>query len=207
MNQSVRMVVASFLVEYLRIDWVKGCEWFHYTLVDADSAINAMMWQNAGRSGIDQWNFVMSPETASQDPSGNYTRRWVPELAGLGQRDIHKPWKVKTQVLESAGVVLGETYPERIVVDLKGERQKGIDSVLRMRCKSQAYNDGRGYDLIILPDGEKSVVFTKKDFRIDRQGNVIQTKSKAQAMDRDEKQTKVTKFFTKKNRRKARNIS
>jgi deoxyribodipyrimidine photolyase len=54
MTQSVRMVVASFLVEYLRVNWVKGCEFFHYTLVDADSAINAMMWQNAGKCGIDQ---------------------------------------------------------------------------------------------------------------------------------------------------------
>jgi len=207
MTQSVRMVVASFLIEYLRIDWVKGCEWFHYTLVDADSAINAMMWQNAGRSGIDQWNFVMSPETASQDPSGDYTRRWVPELAGLGQGDVHRPWKVKRHVLEDAGVVLGDTYPERIVVDLKGERKRGVESVLRMRCESQAYNNDRGYDLITLPSGEKSVVFTIKDFRIDRQGNVIQTKSKAQARKEDEKQTKVTKFFTQKNRRKARNVS
>jgi deoxyribodipyrimidine photolyase len=49
LTQSLRMVVASFLTEYLRVNWVKGCEWFHYTLVDADSAINAMMWQNAGR--------------------------------------------------------------------------------------------------------------------------------------------------------------
>lgn len=48
-TQSVRMIVASFLTEYLRVNWAKGCEWFHYTLVDADSAINAMMWQNAGR--------------------------------------------------------------------------------------------------------------------------------------------------------------
>ena len=70
MTQSIRMVVASFLTEYLRVNWVKGCEWFHYTLVDTDSAINAMMWQNAGRSGIDQWNFVMSPVAASQDASG-----------------------------------------------------------------------------------------------------------------------------------------
>merc|ERR1711884_974817 len=47
MNQSVRMVVASFLVEYLRVNWKKGCDWFHQSLVDADSAINPMMWQNA----------------------------------------------------------------------------------------------------------------------------------------------------------------
>jgi deoxyribodipyrimidine photolyase len=54
MTQSIRMVAASFLVEYLRVNWTKGCEWFHYTLADSDSAINSMMWQNAGKSGIDQ---------------------------------------------------------------------------------------------------------------------------------------------------------
>lgn len=43
MTQSVRMVVASFLVEYLRVSWTRGAEWFHYTLSDADSAINSMM--------------------------------------------------------------------------------------------------------------------------------------------------------------------
>ena len=61
-QQNMRMVVASFLVEYCNIDWVKGAEWYEDTLVDADIAINSMMWQNAGRSGIDQWNFVISPE-------------------------------------------------------------------------------------------------------------------------------------------------
>ena len=44
-NQSIRMVCASFLVEYLRIDWKEGEAWFHDTLIDADPAINAMMWQ------------------------------------------------------------------------------------------------------------------------------------------------------------------
>jgi deoxyribodipyrimidine photolyase len=43
------MVVAGFLTEYLNINWVHGVEWFHDTLVDADLAINAMMWQNGGR--------------------------------------------------------------------------------------------------------------------------------------------------------------
>ena len=43
MTQSVRMVVASFLCEHLRVNWVRGAEYFHYTLVDADSAINSMM--------------------------------------------------------------------------------------------------------------------------------------------------------------------
>ena len=178
MTQSVRMVVASFLVEYLRVTWVKGCEWFHYTLVDADSAINAMMWQNAGKSGIDQWNFILSPVTASQDPSGDYVRQWVPELASLPTIAlVHRPWEAPDYVLEEAGVVLGETYPERIVVDLQTERSLSVKSTLEMRRQSQEWNNDRGYDLIELPNGKKTVVFTKKEYRIDPEGNKIVDKA------------------------------
>lgn len=174
MTQSIRMVVASFLVEYLRINWTKGCEWFHYTLVDADSAINPMMWQNAGKSGTDQWNFILSPTTASQDPSGDYTRRWVPELAKLSSAAlVHRPWEAMPEQLDSAGVVLGETYPHRIVDDLKAERQQSVDATLQMRRRSQENNSDRGYDLIRLPNGEKTVVFTKKEYRIDSNGQLI----------------------------------
>lgn len=174
MTQSVRMVVASFLVEYLRVNWVKGCEWFHYTLVDSDSAINAMMWQNAGKSGIDQWNFLLSPVTASQDPTGAYTRKWVPELVPLPTAKlIHCPWLAPKEVLDRAGVMLGETYPHRIVVDLKSEREISVQSTLDMRRRSQDANSDRGYDYITLPDGKRTVIFTKKEYRIDATGQVI----------------------------------
>ena len=52
MQQNVRMICAAFLVEFLGMNWVHGRRWFDATLVDADPAINAMMWQNAGRSTI-----------------------------------------------------------------------------------------------------------------------------------------------------------
>lgn len=177
MTQSIRMVVASFLTEYLRVNWVKGCEWFHYTLVDSDSAINAMMWQNAGRSGIDQWNFVMSPVAASQDATGMYTKKWVPELSKLSKPVLHKPWEAPEMVLSNAGIVLGETYPNRIVTDLPAERETSVENVLKMRRNSQQYNDKKGYDLITLPAGEKTVVFTKKEYRIDSKGIVIPSTS------------------------------
>jgi deoxyribodipyrimidine photolyase len=178
MTQSIRMVAASFLVEYLRVNWTKGCEWFHYTLVDADAAINAMMWQNAGKSGIDQWNFVLSPTTASQDPSGDYTRRWVPELSKLPNANlVHRPWEATPEQLKKANVVLGKTYPHRIVEDLKVERQKGIDATLSMRRNHQEANSDRGYDMITLPNGERTVVFTKKEYRIDGNGSLINEKS------------------------------
>jgi deoxyribodipyrimidine photo-lyase len=140
MTQSVRMVVASFLTEYLRVYWVKGCEWFHYTLVDADSAINFMMWQKAGRSGgIDQWNFVMSPVAASQDGKGDYIRKWVPELSKPPKNVLHKPWEAPEQVMVTAGIILGDTC-------LLSERQeKSVDSVITMRRKNQQFKSDRGY--------------------------------------------------------------
>jgi deoxyribodipyrimidine photolyase len=182
MTQSVRMVVASFLVEYLRINWVKGCKWFDYTLVDSDSAINAMMWNNAGKSGIDQWNFILSPVTASQDPSGAYVRKWVPELADLPcTAFVHRPWEAPLEVLEQANVVLGKTYPHRVIQNLKEERAKSVESTLETRRQFQEFNTDRGYDLIHLPDGKETVVFTKKEYRIDRTGFVLNDNGSSKA--------------------------
>jgi hypothetical protein len=115
----------------------------------------------------------LSPTTASQDPSGDYTRRWVPELAKLSSIAlVHRPWEASEEQLEIAGIILGETYPHRIVGNLKAERQQGVDSTLEMRRKSQQFNSDRGYDIIQLPNREKTVVFTKKEYRIDANGNV-----------------------------------
>ena len=175
----VRMVCASFLVEYLRVSWVDGAEWFADTLCDADPAINAMMWQNAGRSGIDQWNFVMSPENASQDPSGKYTRRYVPELANLPNKHLHRPWLAPKDILTRAGVRLGASgYPHRIVDDIARERRLSVESVLEMRRSNQPYNDAKGYDTITVPatptrEAFISRVFTKEEYRIDRSGDVL----------------------------------
>jgi deoxyribodipyrimidine photolyase len=60
MPNYMRHVTAGFLVEFLGLDWRAGERWYHDTLVDADVAINAYMWQNGGHSGPDQWNFVSS---------------------------------------------------------------------------------------------------------------------------------------------------
>merc|ERR1712032_1583436 len=65
------------------------------------------------------------------------------------------------------GIKLGDTYPHRIVLDLKAERQKSVDSTLAVcRTFAHQYKNDRGYDLIPLPNGSKTVVFTKKEYRI-----------------------------------------
>ena len=115
----------------------------------------------------------MSPVAASQDHTGTYTKKWVPELSKLNKPLLHKPWDAPEEILERAGIILGQTYPHRIVVDLKGERERSVENVLKMRHESQEFNDKQGYDLIKLPSGEKTVVFTKKEYRIDDKGVVI----------------------------------
>lgn len=111
MHNRVRMVVASFLVKHLLIDWREGERWFAHTLVDYDPASNPMNWQwNAG-TGVESAPFfrIMNPILQSQkfDPDGAYIRTWVPELAGLSAPDIHTPWQAT--LLQPTG------YPAPIV--------------------------------------------------------------------------------------------
>jgi len=119
--------------------WMEGAAWFHDTLVDADLAINSMMWQNAGRTGMDPWSFSISPISRHQDPSAAYVRAWVPELARLPNKFVHEPWKAPAAVLEEAGVVLGDTYPCRVVTDLAAAKTRAAASVHAVCARARRF--------------------------------------------------------------------
>ncbi|MBY3597105.1 MULTISPECIES: cryptochrome/photolyase family protein [Rhizobium] len=129
MHNRVRMIVASFLVKDLMIDWRSGEAWFRDTLVDADPANNAAGWQWVAGSGADAspffriFNPVLQGETF--DPEGDYVRTYVPELRELEAKYIHRPFEAPKRVLEEAGIVLGETYPKPIV-DHAGARNRAL---------------------------------------------------------------------------------
>jgi deoxyribodipyrimidine photo-lyase len=96
MHNRVRMIVASFLIKHLMIDWRKGQRWFWDTLLDADLANNAANWQWVAGSGADAAPFfrIFNPVLQGErfDPQGVYVRRFVPELEGVPDKFIHKPW-------------------------------------------------------------------------------------------------------------------
>ncbi|MDG6094560.1 DNA photolyase family protein [Acetobacter sp. AN02] len=119
MHNRVRMVSASFLVKHLLIDWREGERWFTNMLTDHDPASNPMNWQWSAGTGIDAAPYfrIMNPVLQSRkfDPDGSYIRQWVPELAGLSDRDIHAPWE--------AGGVKGYPAP---ITDHRAARERAL---------------------------------------------------------------------------------
>jgi deoxyribodipyrimidine photo-lyase len=98
MHNRVRMIVASFLVKDLHIEWRHGARHFMRHLVDADLASNQHNWQWTAGTGTDPAPFfrIFNPVTQGQkfDPDGEYVRRWVPELRGVPGAAVHEPWRL-----------------------------------------------------------------------------------------------------------------
>lgn len=136
MHNRVRMVVASFLVKHLLIDWREGEKWFWDTLVDADPGSNPASWQWVAGSGADAAPYfrVFNPVLQGEkfDPEGIYVSRWIPELARLPAKLIHQPWEASPMELAAAGVALGKTYPEPIV-DHKMARARALAAYAETR--------------------------------------------------------------------------
>lgn len=131
MHNRVRMIAASFLIKDLLIDWRAGEAWFWDTLVDADLGNNAAGWQWVAGSGADAAPYfrVFNPVLQGErfDPDGDYVRRWVPELAKLPAKWIHKPWEADAATLRAADVTLGKSYPARLVPH-DAARKRALDA-------------------------------------------------------------------------------
>jgi deoxyribodipyrimidine photo-lyase len=119
MHNRLRMVVASFLVKDLGLDWRWGERYFAEHLNDFDLASNNGGWQWASSSGCDAQPYfrIFNPTSQSEkfDPEGKFIRRYLPQLAKLPNTAIHAPWTAKPIELQAADVVLGQNYPQPIV--------------------------------------------------------------------------------------------
>lgn len=120
-HNRVRMVVASFLIKDLHLPWQRGAAEFMYWLRDADVASNAHGWQWTAGCGTDASPFYRVFNPVSQglkfDPTGDYVRRYVPELRHLSGKAAHEPWE--------SVVGYEHGYATRIV-DHKAEREVAL---------------------------------------------------------------------------------
>ena len=120
MHNRLRMVVASFLVKDLGIDWRWGEGYFALHLNDFDLSSNNGGWQWASSSGCDAQPYfrIFNPVSQSEkfDPDGKFIRRYLPQLASLPSAALHAPWAAKPLELAAAGVELGKDYPRPIVM-------------------------------------------------------------------------------------------
>jgi deoxyribodipyrimidine photo-lyase len=119
MHNRTRMVVASFLVKDLLIDWRWGEKWFMQHLVDGDPANNNGGWQWTAGVGTDAAPYfrIFNPVSQGQkfDPDGTFVRSWLPELRSVPARHIHAPWLMTRAEQHAASCRIGVDYPAPIV--------------------------------------------------------------------------------------------
>lgn len=131
MHNRVRMITASFLVKHLLQPWQDGEAWFWDTLVDADLASNAASWQWVAGCGADAAPYfrIFAPVLQGEkfDADGSYVRRWVPEIASLPDKFLHKPWEAPELLRR------GLHYPPPIIAHAEG-RARALAAYAAMRA-------------------------------------------------------------------------
>ena len=119
MHNRLRMVAGSFLVKHLGLDWRWGERYFAEQLNDFDLSANNGGWQWVSSSGCDAQPYfrIFNPISQSEkfDADGKFITRYLPQLSGLGARNIHAPWQAKPVDLLASGLTLGKDYPLPIV--------------------------------------------------------------------------------------------
>ena len=121
MHNRVRMIVASFLIKDLHLEWQQGARWFEENLSDFDPASNSHGWQWTAGCGTDASPYyrVFNPilQGYKFDPNGDYVRKFIPELSHLAGKEVHEPWSLVD------GLVNG--YPEPML-DHGAERDESL---------------------------------------------------------------------------------
>jgi len=147
-HNRARMIVASFLVKDLLVDWRWGERHFMQHLVDGDPAANNGGWQWVAGTGTDAAPYfrVFNPvlQGHKYDPRGAYVRRWVPELARVPDKYIHAPWKMPLEVQRAAGCLVGQDYPAPIV-DHAWARERALAAYRTNKPKKPGFFQKPGF--------------------------------------------------------------
>ena len=127
MHNRVRMIVGSFLVKHLLINWMEGERYFKNCLLDYNEANNVSGWQWVAGCGADAAPYfrIFNPILQGEkfDRHGKYVKKWVPELRDVPNKFVHKPWEIDNEKI----LKLGRDYPLPIVVHEKA-RVKALEA-------------------------------------------------------------------------------
>mgnify|MGYP001313091140 FL=1 len=137
MHNRVRMIVGSFLVKHLRINWTEGEKHFRNCLLDFNKANNIAQWQWVAGCGADAapyfriFNPILQGEKFDKD--GVYVKKWVTELNKVPSKFIHKPWEMELKFQQMINTLIGKDYPKPIVIheDARASALKAFQSLKR----------------------------------------------------------------------------
>ena len=132
MHNRVRMIVGSFLVKHLLINWKEGEKHFRNCLLDFSESNNVSGWQWVAGCGADAAPYfrIFNPILQGEkfDKEGEYVKKWVPEIRTLPKKFVHKPWECKNLNNFS----LGKDYPFPIVAH-EAARKKALDAFKNLK--------------------------------------------------------------------------
>lgn len=118
MHNRLRMIVASFLVKDLLIDWRRGEKYFAEKLIDFDLAANNGGWQWCASTGCDAQPYfrIFNPiaQSLKFDANGDFIRTYVPELREFSNKDIHFPIATAKNKIPKS-FKFGKNYPKPII--------------------------------------------------------------------------------------------
>ena len=144
-NFRMRAMLVSFAAYDLFLDWRLFAHFLARQFLDYEPGIHYPQIQmQSGTTGINTIRIYHPVKQGfDHDPSGDFVRTWVPELAAIPGGVVHTPWKLSPLEQREFGYVPGHGYPERMV-DHKVAIRSAKDILTAFRRKAETRDAAQG---------------------------------------------------------------